>query len=104
MNISSVIIRIKNDEKLKSTLQILNDFKGVEIVTHEKSKIIATIQSDKIDNQIAIFRAIEALENVEDVSMVFDYDDENFSQKDVSEILNNPKGAIKYSGDVNNKI
>ena len=44
MNISSVIIRIKNDEKLKSTLQILNDFKGVEIVTHEKSKIIATIQ------------------------------------------------------------
>ena len=93
MNISSVIIRIKNDEKLKSTLQILNDFKGVEIVAHEKSKIAATIQS-----------AIEALENVEDVSMVFDYDDENFSQKDVSEILNSTKGAIKYSGDVNNKI
>lgn len=104
MNISSVIIRIKNDEKLKSTLQILNDFKGVEIVAHEKSKIVTTIQSDKIDNQIAIFRAIEALENVEDVSMVFDYDDENFSQKDVSEILNSTKGAIKYSGDVNNKI
>lgn len=104
MNISSVIIRIKNDEKLKSTLQILNDFKGVEIVAHEKSKIVATIQSDKIDNQIAIFRAIEALENVEDVSMVFDYDDENFSQKDVSEILNSTKDAIKYSGDVNNKI
>lgn len=107
MNISSVVINLKSTEISSEISQILTQMQNIEVIAKENKKIVALIETDDLDPQIAVFRAIERIKGVESVSMIFDYDDENFAKNeaDVAEILNDEKSEnIKYSGDINAKI
>ncbi len=109
MNISSIIVRVADESKVELVKAAINRIDGCEVAAAEAGKIVATLESQNIDDEIAKFRAVEDIDGVSDVVMVYSYqdldDDINKAQNnDIEAIVRameqkNPS-EIKYSGRV----
>lgn len=106
MNISSVVIKLKAN----ANKQELSDFIAslCQIVASEDDKIVALIESDDINGQIRVFRALQNNDGISDVAMIYNYEEldddiakaeNNDIVKIVSELENTPSNKIKYSGE-----
>lgn len=76
MNISSIVIYLKNKNMLNNVTDELAKFQEIEIITSQDDKIVALIQSIDVDAEIAVFRHIEALYGVLNVAMIYSYQEE----------------------------
>lgn len=114
MNISSVIVNLKDDSVLNYVLEALKGVKDCEIIAYENAKIVAVITVDDVNAEIAKFREIEALKGVSSVVMVYTYQEDIEFDKDkfdlsenVAEILKNDDikaENIVYGGHVGPKL
>lgn len=114
MNISSVIINLKNESFLGDVLTRLKNVSECEVVTSQNTKIIAVITADDVNAEVAKFREIEAIDGVGSVAMVYAYqEDIEFDKdkldigQDVAEILQNETiraEDIVYNGHVGAKV
>lgn len=106
MNISSVVIKLKAN----ANKQELSDFIAslCQIVASEDDKIVAIIESDDINGQIRVFRALENNENISEVAMIYNYEEldndiikaqNNDIANIVSKLEKTPSNKIKYSGE-----
>lgn len=108
MNISSVIIKAL-EENLEATKENLAQIKGVEVALCENATIIATIEAEDTNEEIAIFREIERCEGVIAASMHYTYFGETLKndikniRSDFLEMLNDdnlPLESMPYGGSV----
>lgn len=108
MNISSIIIYTNNEVNLQNLADNVAKMEFCEVVAAQDNKIVATIQTDTLDQELNAFKTIQAMQGVSDVAMIYSYQDldeqidaannndiENIMQKidDEPEIKN-----IKYGG------
>lgn len=104
MNISSLIISLIDKNELNLAIKNLEKIKNLEIITHQDNQIIVVLETANLDEQIKIFKKIQSLENVKEVSLAYSYDDSKTSQnsKFIDEILNEnlKAGKIKYNGNI----
>ncbi len=100
MNISSIIVLI-NDENV---IQQIQNLKKCEIYARDEKKIVVVIDAKNLDETIKIFKQIQSIKGVENVDMIYSYDDENYENfKNCVEILNS-EDKISYKGDVKNLL
>lgn len=114
MNISSVIISVREEGLISSVLESLSAIKDCEIVTHEKDKIVAILSADDVDGEIKLFKEVERVDGVLAVAMVYAYQEDVEFDKDkleikreLSEILTNDDidaRDIVYHGHINYKV
>ncbi len=110
MNISSLIVYLKDGADEAAVKAELVKFEGCEIVTSGEGKIVITIESEVLGSEFGSFRAIQNLEGVSDIGMVYSYQDlddqiDKAEHNDIGEIVrkvdaSNPED-IKYSGKIN---
>lgn len=86
MNISSLIIYLKDESYVDSVLQNLKDISDCEIVAYEDAKIVVVITANSVDGEIRKFREIEAIDGVLNVSMVYTYQEDIHFDKDKLDI------------------
>ena len=113
MNISSMIVYLKDAKFVSDVADEMAKIDGCEIVATQDEKIVATMQTDDQNTQIANFRFIERIYGVRDVAMVYDYEEldddikianENNIEKIVRKIDDSDVSEIKYGGNVNLKL
>lgn len=113
MNISSVVIYLKDQNLLKDVTKELLKMQDIEIITSQNDKIAALISSENIDAEIAEFRRIEAIPGVVSVAMIYSYQEElqsdieklqhSTNSSQIAEILDQEgidAKQIKYGGEV----
>ena len=108
MNISSVIIYAKNDVDLQNLANEVAKIDFCEVVASQDGKIVATIQTDTLDEELGAFKAMQALNGVSDVAMIYSYQDldeeiANANNNNIEEIMqkidDEPEiKKIKYGG------
>lgn len=100
MNISSIVVLISDE---KAVLEI-KKIEKCKIYARDDKKIVVVIDADNINETIEIFRKIELINGVENIDMIYSYDDEEMADfENVSEILNSDC-KISYGGDVKNLL
>ncbi|MBE2984879.1 chaperone NapD [Campylobacter sp. RM9344] len=114
MNISSVVINLKEKADKNLVLNELSKFKDVEIIAHKNDKIVAVVTADDVNGEVATFRRMEMIEGVATVAMVYAYQEDVEFDKDkldkkqgISEILTNDNVKaedICYNGSVHYKV
>ena len=114
MNISSLIIYLKDSSKNAAVQQNLGEFKECEIAAAQDDKIVVVVSAKDIDDEIRIFKNIEAIEGVVGVAMVYSYQEDAYDNKQkpqmqgrISEILTNDDikaEDITYGGSVKHKV
>ncbi|WP_169752809.1 chaperone NapD [Campylobacter mucosalis] len=114
MNISSVIINLKDKNFMQSALDELSKVSDCELVANQDDKIVAVITADDVNGEIAMFKKLEAINGVTNVAMVYTYQEDIEIDKDkleiktdISEILTNENitaEQICYNGSVNYKV
>lgn len=75
MNISSVVIYLGADTDIAEFRKELQNIGGCEFVACEDGKAVATISAEGFEDEIAAFRAIEAIEGVSEAMMIYSYSD-----------------------------
>ena len=75
MNISSVIIYTNNEVNLENLAKIVGEIEFCEVVAAQDGKIVATIQTDTLDQELGAFKSMQALNGVSDVAMIYSYQD-----------------------------
>lgn len=75
MNISSVIIYTNNETNLQNLADFVAKIEFCEVVAAQDNKIVATIQTDTLDQELGAFKTIQALDGVSDVAMIYSYQD-----------------------------
>ena len=75
MNISSVIIYTNNEVNLENLAKIVGEIEFCEVVAAQDGKIVATIQTDTLDQELGAFKTMQALNGVSDVAMIYSYQD-----------------------------
>ncbi|RAX54037.1 hypothetical protein CCY99_04980 [Helicobacter sp. 16-1353] len=109
MNISSIIIKtlVKNREKCADNLSKID---GVEVALSQDSTIIVTIEAPSTNEEIEIFKKIEATDGVIAASMHYTYFEDELKEEiknmndEFTHILNDdsiPIEQVKYTGSVN---
>ena len=94
MNISSVIIYTNNETNLQNLADIVAKIEFCEVVAAQDNKIVATIQTDTLDQELGAFKTIQALDGVSDVAMIYSYQDldeqiEAANNNDIESIMQN---------------
>lgn len=106
MNISSIVVNLQDKKHLENVKIEISKIKECEVVAHKDENIVVVVSSKDMNSQIAVFKTLKSLSGVNDVAMVYNYDDletdyENLKNAPlISEILDDefdPKN-IKYSG------
>lgn len=107
MNISSIII--KTDD-IKSTSKNLAKIKGVEVALAEDSTIIAVIEAENTNEEIALLEMIQQTNGVISAAMHYTYFEDNLRNEiarmnsdSAADKLNDdnlPLESLKYSGNV----
>lgn len=104
MNISSVVITLKDEKLQDEFIKEIKEFKECEVSVVEKTKVVLLLETREFDDQIKIFKAIERLKEVESLAMAYSYTllGEVSEDLDIASILNEEKDAkdISYSGEV----
>lgn len=86
MNISSVLIVAKTAHH-EALCEAINKIKHCSVELVEEEKIIVVIESENLNDELAAYKALEALKNTSAVSMVFSY-------QDLDEDIKNIKGEV----------
>lgn len=110
MNLSSVLLIVKEEDQ-PEFLKNLEKIEGCSVELREKDKIIAVIESDCLENELAIYKAVEVLPKLISMNMVFSYQD---LDEDIEKVANsnaiktiekNERAEdIKYHGTIFNKF
>ena len=75
MNISSVIIYANNEVNLQNLADNVAKIDFCEVIAAQDGKIVATIQTDTLDQELGAFKSMQALNGVSDVAMIYSYQD-----------------------------
>lgn len=75
MNISSIIIYTNNEVNLQNLADNVAKMEFCEVVAAQDNKIVATIQTDTLDQELNAFKTIQATQGVSDVAMIYSYQD-----------------------------
>lgn len=75
MNISSIIIYTNNEVNLQNLADNVAKMEFCEVVAAQDNKIVATIQTDTLDQELNTFKTIQAMQGVSDVAMIYSYQD-----------------------------
>lgn len=108
MNISSVIIYTKSEVNLQNLADIVAKIEFCEVVAAQDDKIVATIQTETLDQELGAFKSMQALDGVRDVAMIYSYQDldeeiANANNNDIESIMQKIDDEpeiknIKYGG------
>ncbi|MDO5046711.1 chaperone NapD [Campylobacter sp.] len=114
MNISSVIVHIKDENLMDGVLNSLHKMSECEVVTHEDKKIVALISVENFEDELETFKAMERINGVAGVAMVYSYQEDLEgdlkrlkSSGKLSEVLTNEDMNAKdiiYSGSIHHKV
>lgn len=103
MNISSVIV-IAKKENLSECIELLKQIKNCEYHLHsDEGKIVLSIESENLDEEINTFKQIESTKFVVSAQMVYSYNDEDMLSNLKEDIAiktleNEDANSIKYGG------
>lgn len=75
MNISSIIIYTNNEVNLQNLADNVAKMEFCEVVAVQDNKIVATIQTDTLDQELNTFKTIQVMQGVSDVAMIYSYQD-----------------------------
>ncbi len=109
MNISSVVIYLSANTDVAAFRKELQSIGGCEFVACENGKAVATISVESFDDEIAAFRAIEAIKGVSEAMMIYSYSDldaditaanSDNGEQIMRELDEKDPSQIKYSGKV----
>ena len=75
MNISSIIIYTNNEVNLQNLADNVAKMEFCEVVAAQDNKIVATIQTDTLDQELNAFKTIQSMQGVSDVAMIYSYQD-----------------------------
>ena len=106
MNISSIVVYLKDTEFLDNVKDKISNIKECEIIAHKDGNIVVVVSSDDFNSQIAVFKTIKEFDGVVDVAMIYNYDE---LENEYKELENAPKVSkvlddefdhknVKYSG------
>lgn len=106
MNISSLVITLKANTDIASISEQISKYASIEV--NQGDKIVAVIESDDTDGQIKAYRALERIDGVANVAMIYSYEDPAdaaaLGARSMDEIMDKlektPTEKIKYSGHV----
>ncbi|MDA3076868.1 chaperone NapD [Campylobacter sp. JMF_04 NA10] len=111
MNISSVIIYTDNKTNLDELSALVAKIEFCEVVAAQDGKIVATIQTESLDQELGAFKAMQVLKGVSDVAMIYSYQDldeqiDAANSNNIEEIMQKideePEiKKIKYGGSLN---
>lgn len=107
MNLSSLVITLTPNADIKSIYEQISKLASIE--ASEGDKIVAVVESDDTDGQVKAYRALERIEGVAHVAMIYSYEDpadaDALGARSMDEIMDKlektPTEKIKYSGHVN---
>ncbi len=110
MNISSIVVKVK-DDKFLAVLEALNCSDFCEVHYHEDCKIVVTIEGDSTDEEIKTLKKIEIMVGVLAAEMVYAYSEHELEEErnkiemseSVPEWLNDDTikaHQIKYKGNI----
>ena len=109
MNISSVVIYLGADTDIAAFRKQLQSIDGCEFVACKDGKAVATISAESFEDEIAVFRAIEAIEGVSEAMMIYSYSDldadiaaanSDNGEQIMRELDKKDPSQIKYGGKV----
>ena len=109
MTISSVVIYLGADTDIAEFRKELQNIGGCEFVACEDGKAVATISAESFDDEIAAFRAIEAIKGVSEAMMIYSYSDldadiaaanSDNGEQIMRELDEKDPSQIKYGGKV----
>ena len=75
MNISSIIIYTDNKVNLQNLVDNVAKMEFCEVVAAQDNKIVATIQTETLDQELNTFKTIQAMQGVSDVAIIYSYQD-----------------------------
>ncbi|WP_169973156.1 MULTISPECIES: chaperone NapD [unclassified Campylobacter] len=114
MNISSVIVHVKDENLIDEILNSLRKMSQCEVIAYENAKIVALISVDNFEDELETFKVMERINGVAGVAMVYSYQEdlEGDLQRlkesgKLSEVLTNDDMQardIVYSGSVHHKV
>lgn len=107
MNLSSLVITLAPNADIASVSEQISKLASIE--ASEGDKIVAVVESDDTDGQVKAYRALECIEGVAHVAMIYSYEDpadaDALGARSMDEIMDKlektPTEKIKYSGHVN---
>lgn len=107
MNLSSLVITLKPNADVASISEEISKYASIE--ASQGDKIVAVVESDDTDGQIKAYRALERIEGVAHVAMIYSYEDpadaDALGARSMDEIMDKlektPTEKIKYSGHIN---
>lgn len=107
MNLSSLVITLAPNADIASVSEQISKLASIE--ASEGDKIVAVVESDDTDGQVKAYRALERIEGVAHVAMIYSYEDpadaDALGARSMDEIMDKlektPTEKIKYSGHVN---
>ena len=109
MNISSVVIYLSANADVTAFRKQLQSIGGCEFVACKDGKAVATISAESFEDEIAAFRAIEAIEGVSEAMMIYSYSDldadiaganSDNGEQIMRELDEKDPSQIKYGGKV----
>jgi len=110
VNISSVIINLKDVSFFEAVCERAAAVAGCEVCGGEGRRVVAVLESESFEEHMAAFRALEALEGVADVVMVYDFQElgearEKAECNDIGKIVRAIDEAawedVRYNGNPN---
>ena len=75
MNISSLVVYLKDQSLAQNLIAEISKIEGCEVAANQNDKIVVTIESEELDYEIKVFKNIQAMQGVRDVSMIYTYQD-----------------------------
>lgn len=110
MNISSVLIRVKQEFK-KEAIEYINKVKNCNVELNEDDKIIVLIECESLEDELSSYKQLELTPNLISINMVFSYQDldEDIQNANESKFLESVQKAqdakdINYYGSIYKKI
>ena len=114
MNISSIVIHVKDMDLLSEILENLRRIEGCEVVANERDKIVALVSVENFDDELSSFKEIERMNGVASVAMVYSYQEDLDgdlqalnARSELSEILTDDDmnaRDIRYGGSVYHRV
>ena len=107
MNLSSLVITLQPNTDIASISEQISKYASIEV--SEGDKIVAVVESEDTDGQIKAYRALERIDGIANVAMIYSYEDpadaDALGARSMDEIMDKlektPTEKIKYSGHVN---
>lgn len=109
MNISSIVAMTK-PQNLEKCIELLGQIKNCEYHLHsDEGKIVLSIESESLDEEVNTFKQIENTEFVVSAQMIYTYNDEDMLSNLKEDIAiktleNEDASSIKYGGSLHHMM